>query len=136
MQYKTQVLIVHCFVLLGCCSIPILVDDEKSGRSDSPGSSMDLEQGTLNDMYRYGITPPANPRQRKLVKERDRSQKIKVAKRENSVTKNMRRVTISTASDDYTDNTDVVEGEVPTGDSSWKRKDSAKNFKTTTTQFQ
>ena len=93
---------------------------------------MDLERGTLNDMYRYGITPPTNPRERKLFKERDRSQKIKVAKREGSLTKNMRRVTITKTfpSDEYADD-DTLEGEQSPADGNKRRKDTLKTFKTT-----
>lgn len=75
-----------CFTFCLYCSAPFDVADETCEIVDSPSSSMDLEKGAMSDILMYGTTPP-NPRQRKLHKVRDRSLKIKGAKRESSLTK-------------------------------------------------
>ena len=107
--------------------------DEPSEFSESPCSSVEVERGgTLSEMLKYGITPPSNFRQRKLFKERDRNQKIKVAKRETSLTKTMAgrvRVVTPSSTEDSEEIHDALEAEPPPGDVK-RRKDSSKNFKT------
>ena len=52
---------------------------DSSQDPESPSSSMDAEQGMF-EKYKYGVTPPANPRERKLSKERIRDSRKKCAK--------------------------------------------------------